>query len=101
MVGPAGARATSGLAGVSKHRLRVAAIDNGRTYNDPNQRGIKAEVPLGPDDGLRRAFVANLDSLHTVGQHVLEERIGGLQPEKLRTVNDALRYALGLDEPVV
>jgi len=61
-------------------------------------RGIRAEVELGPEDGLRRRCVANLDSLETVGSHLLEERVGFLRPEKIRAMNDALRFALGLDE---
>jgi len=63
-------------------------------------RGIRAEVALGPEDGLRRRSVANLDTLATIRLDALEERIGQLRPEKIRAVNDALRYALDLDEPV-
>jgi len=59
-------------------------------------RGIAAELPLGPEDGLPRSCVANLDTLTTVDKARLEEFIVALVPPKLDAFNDALRYAVGL-----
>ena len=59
-------------------------------------RGIPVEVPLGPADGVPRACVANTDNVITVPTSRLIRRIGALAPEKLRAVEDALRFALAL-----
>jgi mRNA interferase MazF len=59
-------------------------------------RGIPVEVPLQPTDGVPRACVANTDNILTVAKSLLTERIGPLAPEKLRAVEDALRFALAL-----
>jgi mRNA-degrading endonuclease toxin of MazEF toxin-antitoxin module len=48
------------------------------------------------DDGLPRACVANTDEITTVTVSRLAKRIGRLAPDKLRAVEDALRFALGL-----
>ena len=60
-------------------------------------RTIPVEVPLGPDDGLPKPCVANLDSLVTIPKARLERRIASLAPSKLRAVEEALRFALGMD----
>lgn len=59
-------------------------------------RGIDAEIVLGPEDGLPRASVANLDTLMTVPFSALQEYITTLSPERLGQADAALRYALGL-----
>jgi mRNA interferase MazF len=59
-------------------------------------RGIPVEVPLGPGDGVPRACVANADNVLTVAKTRLDNRIGRLPPDKLRAVEDALRFALAL-----
>jgi mRNA-degrading endonuclease toxin of MazEF toxin-antitoxin module len=53
-------------------------------------------VPLQPADGVPRACVANTDNVLTVAKSLLTERIGLLAPQKLRAVEDALRFALAL-----
>ena len=60
-------------------------------------RRIPAEVPLGPADGLTKPCVVNLDSITTIPKASLQGRITGLRPEKLRAIDDAIRFALGLD----
>ena len=60
-------------------------------------RSIPVEVPLGPEDGLPKACVANLDSLVTIPRARLQRRIALLRPNKLRAVDEALRFALGMD----
>jgi mRNA interferase MazF len=59
-------------------------------------RDIPVEVALGPEDGLPRVCVANADNIITVVKTRLLRRIGRLAPEKLRAVEDALRFALAL-----
>lgn len=61
-------------------------------------RGIRAEVALGRADGLPRACVVNLDSIVTIDKSCLHERVAALSPEKLRAVDRAIRFALGLTE---
>ena len=61
-------------------------------------RNIPTEVPLGPEDGLPRPSMVNLDTIDTVPRTALQERITGLTPEKVEAVNNALRFALGLED---
>jgi mRNA interferase MazF len=60
------------------------------------RRGIPVEVPLEPGDGVPRSCVANADNILTVPTARLLRRVGPLAPEKLRAVDDALRFALAL-----
>lgn len=61
-------------------------------------RHIPAEVPLGPEDGLPRACVANLDTIITIAKASLRERVASLSQEKLRAVDAAIHFALGLED---
>lgn len=60
------------------------------------QRGIPVEVALGPEEGLPRACVANLDSVTTIRKASLHERIAYLPLVKRLAIDAALRFALGL-----
>ena len=55
------------------------------------------EVPLGPENGLPRASVANLDAIYTISKRQMQERITSLQPDKLEAVDSAIHFALGLE----
>jgi mRNA interferase MazF len=59
-------------------------------------RGIPVEVPLGPEDGLPKKCVANLDTLATIRKELLVSRIASLDPEKLNLIDEAIRFALDL-----
>lgn len=59
-------------------------------------RNISSEVPLGTNDGLPRACVANLDTLTTIAKDTLRERIATLSHEKMQAIDAAIRFALGL-----
>lgn len=59
-------------------------------------RGIPAEVSLGPEDGLPRVSVANLDTILTVSKGRLQRRIATLRPSKLSAVDRAVHFALGM-----
>jgi mRNA interferase MazF len=61
-------------------------------------RAYATEVRLGTTEGLPRDCVVNCDWLITVSKSALEKRIGKLPGAKLRELDDALRFALGLDE---
>ncbi len=60
-------------------------------------RGIPTELRLGLSDGLPKAGVANADEVVTVPKTLIGRRITSLQPERLEELDDALRFALGLD----
>jgi mRNA interferase MazF len=62
-----------------------------------NRRRIPVEVDLGPEDGLPKQCAANLDSIVTIQKSHLEQCITLLRPEKIRQVEAALRFALGLE----
>ena len=63
-----------------------------------HRRGLSTEVILGPDDGLPRFSVVNLDVIITERKACLLERIGNLNPTQLLAVEDAIRFALGMEE---
>lgn len=60
-------------------------------------RGYSVEVRVSRREGLPRPSVINCDWLVTVHRDDLERRIGALSADKLRQLDDALRFALGLD----
>ncbi len=62
------------------------------------RRNIPAEVSLGPEDGLPRASVVNLDTIDTVAKNSLQRQMATLSPEKLQAVEEAIRFALGLEQ---
>jgi mRNA interferase MazF len=59
-------------------------------------RGIPVEVPLGPDDGLPKKCVVNLDTVVTIRKDLLSGRIAILQNEKIEQINGALKFALSI-----
>ena len=61
-------------------------------------RGIRAEVSLGPKDGLPRRCVVNLDNINTIDQDMLRRIITQLGQEKLEAVDEAIHFALRLVE---
>ncbi len=61
-------------------------------------RGLHTEVNLGPEDGLPRMAVANLDVIITESKRRLQEPIASLSQVKLRAVDAAIRFALGLED---
>lgn len=59
-------------------------------------RNIPVEVKLGPDEGLPKSCVANLDTIITIRKDLLKKRISLLKPDKILQLNSALKFALGL-----
>jgi len=62
-------------------------------------RRIPTEVPLGPEEGLPKPCVADLDTITTIPKQSLAQPIGLLSREKLAEVERALRFALALAGP--
>ena len=59
-------------------------------------RNIPVEVPLGPEDGMPRHCVTNLDDIITIPKHRLGERITMLSLQKMADVARAIVFALDL-----
>jgi len=59
-------------------------------------RGIPTEVELGPEDGLPRRCVVDCDSLVTIPKAWLKQQIALLNAEKIRKLNEAIKFALDL-----
>ena len=60
-------------------------------------RGIPSEVSLGEEDGVPRDCVVNLDTITTIAKASLRERLTALSAEKLKAIEKALHFALGLE----
>lgn len=60
-------------------------------------RNIPVEVPLQERDGLPRKCVVNLDTVTTIRQSILIERICLLRSSKIDLINKAIKFALALD----
>jgi len=56
----------------------------------------RGEVGLGPQDGLTKQCVVNLDSMVTLPKSQLKQCIALLRPEKMRQIEAAVRFALGM-----
>jgi mRNA interferase MazF len=61
-------------------------------------RNIPSEIPLNLEDGLPKPCVANLDTITTIAKSSLQERLTNLSPEKLKSVEVALHFVLGLED---
>jgi len=57
---------------------------------------IPVEVRLGPEDGLPRDCVANLDNIVTVSKKRLDRSLTTLSPEKMRSIEQAIKFAFDL-----
>lgn len=62
-------------------------------------RGIPVEVALERAEGLRKKCVINLDTITTIPKHSLRERISLLSTNRLKAVDEAICFALGI-QPV-
>ena len=60
-------------------------------------RGIRSEVPVGPDEGLPADSVISCDNVITIPKAMLdEEPVGELDAAKRVVLDRALRYALDI-----
>ena len=87
---------------ISNHKIS-------RRYSDKILAGItsrvpdkltETEVPLEPnqDTGLVKRSILRLDYLMTVPASMISRKIGSLNPEKMKTINEKLALSLGLSE---
>ena len=60
-------------------------------------RGIPDEVPLGRQDGMPKPCAANLDTITTIAKARLRRRIAVLTASKRVALDQAIRFALGLE----
>jgi mRNA interferase MazF len=58
-------------------------------------RGISTEVPLGPEDDVHAASVANLDNLQLLARSRLVRRVGRVRAATMGALCDALATATG------
>ena len=87
-------------------RRPVVLVSRDEAYADRNAvtvaevtrtiRGMPVEVPLSPSDGLPKKCVVNLDTIVTIQKKLLRERICLLREEKIRQINEAIKFALDL-----
>ena len=59
-------------------------------------RGIPVEVELGPEDGLPKKCVVNLDTIVTIRKDLLIERLAILRDERIVQINSAIKFALSI-----
>lgn len=60
-------------------------------------RGVPSEVPLGPEDGMKKTWAVNLHDVMTVPQESLGRVVAQLDERRMREVCAALAFALGCD----
>ncbi len=60
-------------------------------------RHISSEVQLGIDDGMQQECVINLDTIITIPKDCLQTRLAILSAKKLKEVEAAVRFAMGLE----
>jgi mRNA interferase MazF len=60
-------------------------------------RHVPSEVLLGNSDGMPRECAANLDSITIIPKNFLREHLVSLNSQKLKEVENALRFVLDLE----
>ena len=60
-------------------------------------RSIPVEVRLDRSDGMPARCVVNLDDITTLPKVLVKQRITALSAEKIRQIDDAIRFALDLE----
>ncbi len=58
--------------------------------------GLATQVDVGADEGLKHDSSVHCDALVSVQKTLLTDFVGSLPPERERTLDQALRVALGL-----
>jgi len=62
--------------------------------------GLDSQVPVGIEEGLKHESSIHCDELVSLPKTALTDFVGSLSREKLIKLNTALRFALGLTEPL-
>jgi mRNA interferase MazF len=58
--------------------------------------GLSTQLPIGVDEGLKHESSVHCDELISLPKSALTNFVGTLLPQKLRSLNQALRTALEL-----
>jgi mRNA interferase MazF len=91
---PAGRRPAVLLSRAAAYRVRAAITVAPVTRTI---RNIPVEVILDRVDGMPARCVVNLDDITTLPKVLIKQRITVLSTEKIRQVDQAIRFALDLD----
>ena len=91
---PAGRRPAVLLSRDAAYRVRAAITVAPVTRTI---RNIPVEVMLERSDGMPARCVVNLDEITTLPKVLIKERITALSPEKIKRLDEAIRFALDLD----
>jgi mRNA interferase MazF len=91
---PAGRRPAVLLSREAAYRVRAAITVAPVTRTI---RNIPVEVMLERSDGMPARCVVNLDEITTLPKVLIKERITALSPEKIKRLDEAIRFALDLD----
>ncbi len=60
-------------------------------------RDIPSEIILSEDDGMPRECAVNCDHIQTISKHKIGGLVTSLTPSKMKEVNDAVRFSLGIN----
>ena len=60
-------------------------------------RHLPVEVPLGPEDGMPKHCVINVDVLNTIPKMLVIKKICALSLGKMNNVKEAIQFALELE----
>ena len=60
--------------------------------------GLSTQVPVGVDEGLKHDSSIHCDELVSLPKSVLTNFIGTLSPQKIQSLNRALRFALDIPD---
>jgi mRNA interferase MazF len=59
--------------------------------------GLATQVEVGPEEGLRHLSSIHCDALVSLPKSTLTDYVGSLPPDRLETLNQALRIALAVE----
>jgi mRNA interferase MazF len=91
---PAGRRPAALLSRDSAYRVRAAITVAPVTRSI---RNIPVEVSLDRSDGMPARCVVNLDDITTLPTVFIKQRITVPSEEKIRQIDDAIRFALDVE----
>ena len=91
---PVGRRPAVLLSRNSAYRVRAAITVAPVTRTI---RNIPVEVLLDQSDGMPARCVVNLDDITTLPKSLVKQRVTALSTEKIRKIDQAIRFALDLD----
>lgn len=90
---PIGRRPVLLLSRNQVYRVRASATVAPLTRTE---RGIQAEVRIGPEDGLPQQSVVNLDNIQTIDKTAIDTFITELGTLKIAEIDQAIKFALAI-----